>query len=191
MVLGIHTAGPIDPQRACAACENKPNHSEYVMPGADATVSSEFCSWRCLPGYYARAGITDGCEECTPATSENCRPGFKLEVCSELLERDTSCSAPCNADEHGKPDDGDETSEWVWTTFAEDGTGTIVQNQQGGVDGRPNIGCMWRCKEGFVLRELDSGVSDLTEVVVSSTQQKQMLLKRKMLSFCVRDDSFI
>lgn len=181
-------SGPIDFQRACAPCENKPNNSQYVAPGTDARLSSEYCSWRCLPGYYARAGFTDGCEKCTPATSENCRPGFKLEQCSELLSQDLSCSQPCDADALGKPDDGDETSEWVWTTISDDDGMTIVQNPQGGTDGRPNIDCMWRCREGYVLRQVDSGISELAEVVVLATQQKQMQLQRKMLSYCVRSE---
>ena len=168
-------AGPVDAHRACARCGNKPENSVYVHPGADAISAGEYCKWRCLAGYYARPGSTDGCALCTATTSDNCRPGFSMVRCSELLGYDTSCSTPCDGKALGKPDDNDETSEWVWTTFAPDGGASVVLNPNGGVDGKPNIGCMWRCKDGYTLREIDSGVS--VEISSSSTMK---------LSYCVQ-----
>ncbi len=105
--------GPIDPHRACGACTNKPENSVYIPPSQESALTNEYCKWRCLAGYYSRPGTTDGCAPCTPTTSENCKPGFLMERCSEFLGYDASCNTPCDGKALGKPDDNDETSEWV------------------------------------------------------------------------------
>jgi hypothetical protein len=82
-----------------------------------------------------------------------------LSPCSTALNQDASCNTPCEAEAYGKPEDGD-ASEWVWTKFSSDGL-TVVENPDGGMDGQPNVGCAWRCKQGFRLVEIDLGeVSD-------------------------------
>jgi hypothetical protein len=63
----------------------------------------------------------------------------------------------CNSEDFDKPTEG---SEWVWTTYGVADTGEylrghsspgVVQNVLGGMDAKSNIGCMWRCREGYVL----------------------------------------
>ncbi len=104
-------------------------------------------------------------------TIEDVRP-----ILIGLTEYEHVKSTLCDGKALGKPDDNDETSEWVWTTFAPDGSASVVLNPNGGVDGKPNIGCMWRCKDGYTLREIDSGVS-----VESSSSSSTM-----KLSYCVQ-----
>lgn len=102
-------------------------------------------------------------------TSENCRPGFVLSFCSSIYNnRDASCSQACDPAEFGKPDD-DSVAEWVWTTYNTT-TGEMVENPTGGADGMPNVGCMWKCKQGYALRTMDAGGG-----------------AEKRVSFCIRD----
>lgn len=163
--------GVLDPWRPCAPCTNKPaNNSLYVSPveirSNDAFETMKECTWTCEDGYYARAADSDvqECVRCTNMTSANCGPGFMLAPCSSYFNVDASCSQPCSAaDSSDKPDDNDETSEWVWTTYK--GTsGEMVYNPTGGLDGLPNVGCMWRCKTGYTLRTVDAGGGPLLRV---------------------------
>ena len=160
--------GVIDPWRPCAPCSNKPsNHSVYVAPmdtgsAADAYATLQQCTWMCEFGYYARAGESDvaECLPCTPMSSENCRPGFVRTFCSSYSNTDAACSQPCNrwdaSQPYAKPDDGDETSEWIWTVYNST-SGEIMPNPTGGLDGLPNAGCMWACKQGYSMRVVHAG----------------------------------
>ena len=91
------------------------------------------------------------------AASIECSPGHILTPCSPAMGLDASCTQACDAQALGKPSDA--TSEWVWTTYGDDGL-TIVENPTGGQDGKPNVGCIWRCREGFVQKTLDVGAQD-------------------------------
>ena len=151
--------GAIDAHRPCSPCTNKPAlNSVYVQPSNEALNSGVQCTWQCEWGYFARPGETkdNECQPCTQFTSNNCGPGFKLRPCSSLDNMDASCSEPCDPEEYGKPPGGNETnSEWVWTTYSPEGT--VVKNPSGGTDGLPNVGCMWRCKDGYVKRTIVEG----------------------------------
>ena len=163
--------GVINADRPCAPCANKPENSVYTHPSDAAANSGVACTWQCRWGFFARAGETaDRCEPCSRFTADTCRPGFVLTPCSPVWNTDASCSQPCDPEEHGKPPD-DETSEWVWTTYS--GT-AVVRNPNGGLDGKPNVGCMWQCRPGYVLRQVDAGQG----VSVDSTAQR--------LSFCAK-----
>jgi hypothetical protein len=181
--------GPIDEWRACARCTNKPegDTSYYFAPeeGSQAKAAGMWCTWRCVNGYFADTGSEDqGCKPCTEMTAETCRPGFVHKHCSSESNEDASCSQPCDAEALGKPGgDSDETSEWVWTTYMtgeeeeEDteslGGTRLMMNPTGGLDGRPNEGCMWRCKAGLrpkVIEDYGSGsASPLTFCVPEDT----------------------
>jgi len=145
--------------RACGACTNKPPNSRYVAPsGDDAIAAGASCTWRCNDGYFQDVEAGE-CLPCTVQTSETCGPGFIYSPCSPLEDADSSCSQECDADALGKPGgNSDETSEWVWTTFDEEDGSLLVQNPAGGLDGQPNVGCMWRCRDGYVLKEVDEWV---------------------------------
>lgn len=147
--------GAIDAHRPCAACTNKPANSVYVFPSEMAIITGEECTWKCVDGYYLAPGELE-CKKCTPPEElmQECTPGRKLTPCSPALGVDASCNEQCDAQALGKP--SDETSEWVWTTYGSDGV-SIVENPSGGSDGRPNVGCMWKCKTGFQLRVVDAG----------------------------------
>ena len=181
--------GPIDDDSSCARCSNKPANSYYVGSSND-NVKAEFadkCQWTCADGFFSRAGsIENVCQPCTPMTNHTCRPGFRMTACSALQNMDASCSQECDADAHGKPV---ENSEWVWTMqlhSLQDGNvvlATEVENPTGGVDGMPNEGCLWRCKEGYALVELDAGggtgVLNISEDSMSSTSGKIRLCAKK------------
>jgi len=163
--------GPIDAERACARCTNKPEGSTsyYIAPaGKEATESKLRCAWRCVDGYFADPGTSE-CKKCTEMTADTCKPGFLPTPCSSELNMDASCSRPCDVEALNKPggnlmvDNADETSEWVWTTYAQDGV-TVVQNPTGGTDGKPNVGCMWKCKPGYMHRVLDVGVEGAAKI---------------------------
>lgn len=153
--------GPVHEDSACVPCTNKPEHSHYIPPPQP---NSTVCTWRCDAGYFSRAGDDDMdvCHPCTALTWENCKPGFVMTPCSLQGKYDASCSQACDPEEHGKPQGlvanaggESETSEWVWTTY--DARGDIVLNPTGGYDGLPNVGCMWRCKDGYRLKVVDAG----------------------------------
>lgn len=147
--------GAIDAHRPCAACTNKPPNSVYVFPSEMAIISGEECTWQCDGGYYLPPGGGQECVPCTPISELQCRPGFVLAPCSPAMGLDASCTQACDAQAEGKPSDS--TSEWEWTMFGEDGL-TIVVNPAGGTDGRPNVGCLWKCRDGFTLRTVDVGI---------------------------------
>ncbi len=148
----------VDADRPCAPCTSKPErNSVYVHPSDEALQSGIQCTWQCEWGYYARAGESSECVPCSGFTSANCGPGFKLQPCNTLQNVDASCSEPCDPDAYGKPV-GNETSEWVWTTYSDRNDGTIVENPTGGLDGRPNVGCMWRCRDGYVRQTIIEGL---------------------------------
>ena len=150
--------GAIDAHRPCAACTNKPLNSMYVFPSEMAIISGEDCTWQCSGGFYLAPG-TQECKACTPVEQlrEVCVPGFIMTPCSPAMGLDTSCSQRCDAQALGKP--SDDTSEWVWTTYAEQQDGVnILYNPSGGSDGRPNVGCMWKCRAGFSMKAMDVGL---------------------------------
>jgi hypothetical protein len=100
-------------------------------------------------------------------TSDTCPPGFIFTECSAVNNVDASCDQQCNDEDHGKPDDLDETSEWVWTkrvtipsaAEGEAASTTLVHNlDMANGDSTPNMGCMWRCKDGYVLSIVGDGL---------------------------------
>ncbi len=154
--------------RACAPCTQKPENSIFVPPSSFA--SDVHCAWKCLPGFYSELGSYE-CKPCSVLTADQCKPGFVYTACSDFWHEDASCDTPCDAEALGKPP-GDETSEWVWTTYGgEDGVTLVEQTQLPQPSYMPasetaglnysalgyqcNIGCMWKCKKGFVLRSLE------------------------------------
>ena len=144
--------GAIDPGRPCSPCTNKPNHSVYVFPSETAILAGESCTWACAEGYFLPPGSSE-CQRCSPLSASECTPGHILAPCSPSTNTDASCDQLCDPQALGKP--SDETSEWVWTTYSDADALAIVHNPTGGTDGRPNVGCMWRCRQGFTLRQLD------------------------------------
>lgn len=154
--------GPIVPYRACARCTNKPagDTSEYVAPSASGVSTGLRCTWQCVEGYYAggMGGSNEECRQCSAMNSDTCKPGFVHRACSNVNNTDAQCNEPCDAEALGKPPDYDETSEWVWTIHDERGM-SLVQNFDGGLDGKPNEGCMWKCKAGYTLKVIGDGIA--------------------------------
>jgi hypothetical protein len=138
----------------------------FVRPSSSSPSSSGVhCAWKCLPGFYSELGSYE-CKPCSVLTADQCKPGFVYTACSDYWHEDASCDTPCDAEALGKPP-GDETSEWVWTTYGgEDGVTLVEQTQlppasektalnYSALGYQRNIGCMWKCKKGFVLRSLE------------------------------------
>lgn len=173
--------GEIDDDRACSMCDNdperrKPANSSYTAP-LDGNVVSKFamqCQWQCTDGFFNRPGESGGvCTPCTVLTDKTCKPGFEMVPCSSLQNMDATCSRECDPEAVGKPP---HNSEWVWTTLS---GATLIENPTGfGVDGKPNVGCMWRCKDGYAPVQLDAGEG--TGVIDSSdTAMKKITLCAK------------
>ncbi len=145
--------GAVAPDRPCAPCteDMKPQNSTFVDAGGSfARGDRKPCAWRCDDGYYSPPG-SETCIPCTVLTSGNCRPGYVPTACSAHLNVDASCTQECDAEALGKP--SAETSDWVWT-LVDGASGALYENvaSSNGADGRPNAGCMWKCKPGFVQR---------------------------------------
>ena len=97
-------------------------------------------------------------------------------MCSAFLNADASCLEECDSEAEGKPA---ENSEWVWTVL--EGS-EVVENPNGGTDGRPNVGCRWLCADGFTLSVLDAGQGTSVAMVAEGGSSVT-----PVLSFCVRN----
>lgn len=184
--------GPVDAGRACAPCSNKPENSLYVSAGDDAALSGQTCTWKCTVGYFY-SDDEGSCVRCKEVNAGQCKPGFFLDLCSSETNEDSSCSRECDPDEFGKPLDG---SEWVWTTYASafPGMGSsssstqawhsspgVVQNPTGGLDGKPNIGCMWKCMQGYTL--------EIRHAVVPISSSGDTGEQLQGVAFCVQESA--
>ena len=89
---------------------------------------------------------------------------------------DASCSLPCDGEAMGKPQ---EVAEWVWTKYGGAEGSEVVENPAGGTDGLPNVGCMWKCKEGYTLQQVDSGQG--TSVAGNYAEAKPMYFCAKIV----------
>jgi hypothetical protein len=152
-----------------------------VAPSSeDAILTKASCLWKCNEGFYMDIG-SDECRACSVMTSDTCCPGYIYRPCSTFENKDSTCSQQCDAAALGKPGgDSDETGEWVWTTFSEDDGTVLVQNPDGGTDGLPNIRCMWRCRAGYKLHEVDEGI------LLEGAEGGGGGVGRAKISFCVR-----
>lgn len=132
--------------RGCGSCVGRnPEHSSLVADGSGAA-----CSWSCDEGYYSSIFSDGMCEPCTNLNSTSCPAGKIFSRCSDFMHRDASCEEDCNAEEMLKPA---ENSEWILTTIDEDYNVVAAEP----FSTLPNVGCLWRCSDGYRLERLAEG----------------------------------
>lgn len=134
--------------RGCGSCSNKPDANSHYILGDSP------CSWSCDEGYFSDLFLGDTCQPCTRLNATTCPAGRIFSACSDFLHRDASCEQECSAEETRKPV---ENSEWVLTTYDEDGN--LVAAPPSVL--LPNAGCMWRCSDGYRLQSLAEGMLNI------------------------------
>ena len=107
------------------------------------------CAWACNSGFYSQTALDASSSSCMPCTKYNattCPAGYIFRSCSDSLSRDASCEEACP-----QGDKPLENSEWVLTTL--NSNNQLIQNE--GNMKLPNIGCMWKCSEGYKEQKLE------------------------------------